>query len=532
MRTVLSLLLLLLFAANVLVSAQLTLPPQQSAPAVYGQACERRCFGGSSTIEPQVAGSSNSYCTNPLGCDWRWHMEVAPCSGALLQFDAYVGLGQAPFSTIDPAIYRELRFVCSESAPSNIVLAVHAESWLEPLMEWAFMDTTCAAMLGGSFNDSAALFQNAFVNVRLSAQEWFALSSHSLLASEVACDAEPPKCQQCFSGEQAVELPANASAALIQACGLTPDAIAQSTDVFGVCEVGWQFCVDPCRVTSGPDVWQSADVEVVLGGLTPLAHVNSQAAKHLSVRLGALDDGRTVLALTDAASISELVSGSGASFYLAWTYAQAEPAELLLARRRDFLFRTLDFALLTDANELLRAAGQVGPQNALGSYAWDGLSASGIDQLVRLSRALSSREQGLLAGLICASIAALLFMLCGGYCTYMRFAERDWHAEPAATVSSGETLVTQSDLSSAAERIRTRKTRSAFEVPATAEARAAEEAAARKDRETVERYNKQRTARLADGARRAVSGLIGTASNAYARMPAADYDEYDDGDDN
>lgn len=495
-------------------SAQLTLPAHSGETTVYSQSCDRKCFSGSATIYPEVSGSSNTYCTNPLGCNWRWHMEVAPCSGALLAFDASVGLDTVSFSTIDPAVYRELRFVCTDSGDSGgVVLAVHTESWMQPLMQWTFLSTSCANMMASGFNDSDALFENAFVNVKLSAQNWFSLVTTSLLDSETECDALPLKCERCFSGAQIVELPINASAALIQACGLTPDAIAQSSDVFGECSVGWQFCVDACRGSSDSgDAWHTTDIDVILGtgGLTPLGHLNEQGAKRLAIRMGALPDGGTVLALTDATSLESLTAGSSATFYLAWTYATADPIELLLATRRDFLFVALDFALLTDDDELLRISAQSGPQNALGSFVWDGLSSTGIDAFVRAARALNEREQGLVAGLVCVSVLATIFFLLFIYCWYKRHTEQQpeevRHRRRSKLVSAQERTDAQS---------RKAKRQASIYVSDNAEERAAEAAANEADEKIISSYDSQRSQRLVAGVSGILHDAAGMAKMAY-----------------
>lgn len=390
----------------------------EASSSLYGTDCSEWCLNGSVVLQPDSFGDTNQYCSDARGCYWLWRMRIVPCSMSLLSFDAEVGTAGTLYSTIDPADHATLGFYCSESG-SGSSLELRSHNALAPLMQWRYQMTTCAALLG-NLAARLAPFSGSDTIVELSEQTWFGSQAERLENLEVDCDAPEQRavlapCEQCFAGTQLAPLPQNTSDTLAVACGFAPGEITVGPPK--MCPVRWHFCYDACG-----DV--ASSVAVRLGSGTPLKSVNAAAARKLSVQAGEPDNrGRTVYALTDAPSVQALDAGA-ATFFLLWEYREAPQDELFRTSGRDALFVALHFAMETDGGEQLSALKQYGSDiHSLGTYAWDGAAPTGIDAVVAQAKSLSSREAGLVAGIVLIGVALLASIGLNLYLLWMAWSQ-------------------------------------------------------------------------------------------------------------
>lgn len=362
---------------------------------LYGDDCSEWCFNGTDVLQPEVFGSSTAHCPDSRGCEWKWHLSVAPCSLSLLAFDAMVGPDETPFSAIDPAVAGSLQFYCSES-DGGVVLELRPHAGA-PIMAWHYRSVTCVELLG-DFAARQADFTAHEVSVLLENNDWFASGSSRLEDEEIECrddavlldDMEP--CRQCFRGLEEPALPADGWG---DVCG------ERAT----TCQVGWRFCYDVCAGTT-------SHVSVTVGAeklrdATDIAKLEVQCAE---------SRGRTVLALTDAETIGALDAGQ-ARFYLAWEYRDVECEALMRSPRRHTLFVERHFGVerpehtgedgtLVEASMLAMLNVRTGGLDErvwIGTGSEQGVSAEG-------SSDLSSLEIGLIVGLAVAG--GLLILSC------------------------------------------------------------------------------------------------------------------------
>ena len=325
--------MLRLFVVVLIAVGALALPSPLSGSAddrLYGSDCSQWCFNGTDVLQPEVFGTSNSYCPDSRGCNWHWRVSFAPCSLSLLDFDALVGPDQIPFSQIDPAAVASTQLYCSQSDTGVVVeLRPHSSA---PIMTWHYRDVTCAELMA-NFASRQAEFMTHEVGVSLGGDDWFANGLTRLEDKEVDCETtrsltdDLNPCTQCFRGVEEPTLPANG---WDDVCG------AQAT----TCQVEWRFCYDACH-----DSTSKASIRVGSASLKEITGTNQ-----LTVQC-AQKHGRAVLALTDADSIDALDAGQ-ANVYLAWEYRDVECDALMRAPRRHALFVERHFALQRQAHKL------------------------------------------------------------------------------------------------------------------------------------------------------------------------------------
>jgi len=378
---------LLLAAVVLVVGATLPSPLVGSAvDRLVGTDCTAWCFNGTSMLQPEVWGATNTWCPDAHGCEWTWSVAVAPCSSALLSFDAHVGPARVQYATIDAATTAALQFYCSQSG-SSAVLELRPIGGAAPIMTWRYQTTTCAALLGDLAAGSAP-FAGAETSVALGAggSLWFASGTERLEAAEVECaharPANEAACLQCFRG--ADTLPVAAGGTWADVCG------AAATE----CEAQWSFCWDVC---SG----RTSHASFELNG-TPVAKLGVRGRLRAVCSASALR-GRTIVALTDAADVAALDAG-GASVYAVWEYRDVECDALMRAPRRSGLFVQRHVAVqraATDSQPAAMAAVLNVASGGLDDRVWGG-RPSLLNTVSTTAQSLSSTEVGLIVGLAVA----------------------------------------------------------------------------------------------------------------------------------
>lgn len=384
--------LLVLFAAIAAVCSALPSPLSgTAAERLYGDDCSQWCFNGTDVLQPEVFGTSNSYCPDARGCEWKWRLSFAPCSLSLLEFDALVGPDEKPYSEIDPAGAASLQFYCSQSDGGVVLeLRPHASG---PIMAWHYRDVTCAELLG-DFASRQAEFTSHEVGISLDRNEWFATGATRLEDQEVDCERHKllrddlEQCEQCFRGLEEPTLPISGWE---DVCGANANT----------CQVDWHFCYDAC---SGKT--RRAGIHV---GSESLDRVTGAGA--LTVQC-AQTRGRTVLALTDASSIDAL-DGGQSSVYVAWEYRDVECEALMRSPRRYALFVKRHFAVERGAHKLADGTEVQASTLSLANMLTGGLDERmwiGAEQSVssESSSDLSATEVGLIVGFAITAALCLL----------------------------------------------------------------------------------------------------------------------------
>jgi hypothetical protein len=380
--------LLLLLAAALAAHATLPSPLVGSAvDRLVGTDCTAWCFNGTSLLQPEVWGTTNTWCPDAHGCEWTWSVTVAPCSTALLSFDALVGPARVRYATIDAATAAALQFYCSQSG-SSAVLELRPVGGAAPIMTWRYQSTTCAALLGNLAAGSAP-FAGAETSVALGAAGalWFASGAERLEAAEVDCaharPADEAACTQCFRG--ADTLPVAPGGAWADVCGPT------ATE----CEAQWSFCWNVC---SG----HTSHASFQMGG-TPVAKLGVRGRLRAVCSTSALR-GRTIVALTDAPDVAALDAGA-ASVYAVWEYRDVECDALMRAPRRSGLFVQRHVAVQRAATDAGQPAAMAAALNLAGGglddRVWTG-RRSLLDSVSTTAQELSSTEVGLIVGLAVA----------------------------------------------------------------------------------------------------------------------------------
>lgn len=382
----------ILFAAVVAVCSALSSPlTGTAAERLYGDDCSQWCFNGTDILQPEVFGTSNTYCPDSRGCEWKWRLSFAPCSLSLLDFDALVGPDGKPYSDIDPAGAASLQFYCSQSDGGVVLeLRPHAAG---PIMTWHYRDVTCVELLG-DFASRQAEFTSHEVGISLDRSDWFATGATRLEDQEVDCathkllhdDLEP--CEQCFRGLEEPTLPTSGWS---DVCGANANS----------CQVDWHFCYDVCTGKT-----RRAGIDVGSASLKQVTGVGALAVQCSQTR------GRTVLALTDASSIDAL-DGGQASVFVAWEYRDAECEALMRSPRRYALFVKRHFAVERGAHTLDDGTEVQASMMALSNILTGGLDERtwiGAEQSVssESSSDLSGTEVGLIVGFAITAALCLL----------------------------------------------------------------------------------------------------------------------------
>lgn len=379
---------LLLLAAAVL-AVRATLPSPLSGSAVdrlVGTDCTPWCFNSTDMLQPEVWGSTNTWCPDAHGCEWAWSVSVTPCSVSLLSFEAYVGVARTPYAQIDPATAAALQFYCSQSG-SSAVLELRPIGGAAPIMTWRYQLTTCATLLA-DLAGGAATFVSHETNVALGVgSTWFASGATSLEATEVDCQhsraSDEASCEQCFRG--ADQLAVAPGGAWSDVCGATA----------AECQAEWAFCWNVCTGKTSHASFQMGGTPVGKLGV----HGNLRA-----VCLASAVRGRTIVALTNVADVAALDAGQ-ASVYVAWEYRDVDCAALMRAPRRSSLFVqrhiALERAAHTDGERVWPPAMVAAINLASGGLddrAWGGRHSL-VDSVSATASSLSGTEVGLIVGL-------------------------------------------------------------------------------------------------------------------------------------
>jgi hypothetical protein len=401
---------LLLFVCR----ASLPSPLGDTNTLLYGYDCSQWCINGTQNLYPAVEGETNAYCSDPRRCYWFWRLSFVPCSLSLLSFDAEVGDAGVIYSQIDSTAARNLGVYCTyaDGASQLQIRESDAPTNALPLMSWVYNSVDCLTLLS-TLAAAPGSFVAGSTNVALEAQQWSGSTTASLQADEVECSDHSQThallpCEQCFLGRQLVNVPANATSdALALACGSTATS----------CLVSWNFCYNTCTQRTS-----RVTVKVGSGTLKQVAGVS------LSFQAGEPDQrGRTLFALTDAASVQDIDQGK-ARFYLAWEYKRAPPAALFRAANRDNQFVALHFGMETSDGDTLLAPRQTSSaQAALGAYEWDGLQGTGIDVVVHAASSLTSKEKGLIAGIVVIGVLCVIGWLGFAWLALMAYWHRSHH---------------------------------------------------------------------------------------------------------
>ena len=376
--------LLLLLAAVLAVRASLPSPLVGSAAdRLLGADCTAWCFNGTDMLQPEVWGATNTWCPDAHGCEWAWSVTVAPCSAALLSFNAHVGPARARYATIDPVTAAALHFYCSQSG-SSVVLELRPVGGAAPIMTWHYAMTTCAALLGDLAGGHAG-FVGSETSVALGTASavWFASGVTRLEAGETDCavarPADEAPCLQCFRG--ADTLPVAPGGAWADACGATA----------AECEAQWSFCWNVCTGRTSHASFQ-------LGG-TPASQLGVHGRLRAVCAASAVR-GRTIIALTDAPDVVALDAGQ-ASLYVAWEYRDVECTALMRAPRRSALFVQRHVAVQRADTGAMAAALNI-VSGGLDDRAWGGRHTTLADAVSATAHSMSSTEIGLAVGLAVA----------------------------------------------------------------------------------------------------------------------------------
>ena len=391
---------------------------------LYGHDCAEYCLNGSAVLQPSVFGQTNQYCADARGCYWLWHMRFVPCSLALLAFDAEVGAATPAelFSDIDPAAHSSLGLYCVENGGTALIEVREAGATV-PLMDWRYQGANCLGVLSNLAIAAANSLSGADINLDLAGQQWFGTGDQALLGTADACsddDSSLLPCEQCFEGALELNIgQSNATTLVQQACGVGAS----------VCTARWSFCYDACKQ-------HTSLLTVRLGTLSLKDLVGPASAKTVMMRTGEPDQrGRTLFALTDVTDVQGIDDGR-ATFFLAWEYRLAPAEALWRAPARDALFVALHFGLETQDGVILTMSTA---QGALGDYAWDGQTQTGINGLVHAATdSISGSKAGMVAGLVVLGVWGLIgwALLCWMYVV------RGYMLHNMDTPSSGEPYAT------------------------------------------------------------------------------------------
>lgn len=399
----------LVLLALVLVVVRATLPTPLTGSAVdrlVGTDCTPWCFNSTDLLQPEVWGSTNTWCTDAHGCEWAWSVSVTPCSMSLLAFDAYVGAARTPYALIDPATAAALQFYCSQSGGSS-VLELRPVGGAAPIMTWRYQATSCAALLSNLAGNTASFISHETSVAIGAGSTWFASGATRLEATEADCRytrpaAEAP-CEQCFRG--ADQLAVAPGGAWADVCGA---AAAE-------CQAEWSFCWNVCTGKTTHAAFQ-------LGG-TPVGKLGVRGNLRAVCSADAVR-GRTVVALTNVADVAALDAGQ-ASVYVAWEYRDVECETLMRAPRRASLFVqrhvALERAAHTDSAGRVWPPAMVAAVNLLGGglddRAWVG-QRSFADSVSATASSLSTTEIGLIVGLAVAGTLCIVGWALAGVLWY------------------------------------------------------------------------------------------------------------------
>lgn len=398
-----------LVLALLVVVALAALPSPLTGSAVdrlIGTDCTPWCFNSTDLLQPEVWGSTNTWCTDAHGCEWAWSVSVTPCSMSLLAFDAYVGTARTPYALIDPATAAALQFYCSQSGASS-VLELRPVGGAAPIMTWRYQSTSCAALLSNLASNTAT-FVGHETSVALGAgSTWFASGSERLEATEADCRfsraANEAACEQCFRG--ADQLAIAPGGAWADVCGAAA----------GECQAEWAFCWNVCT-------GKTTHASFQLGG-TPVAKLGVHGNLRAVCSADAVR-GRTIVALTNVADVAALDAGQ-ASVYAAWEYRDVECEALMRAPRRASLFVQRHVALEraghTDSAGRTWPPAMVAAVNLLGGglddRAWVG-QRSFADSVSATASSLSSTEVGLIVAVAVVGALCIAGWLLAGVLWY------------------------------------------------------------------------------------------------------------------